>query len=160
MKAEFVNPFLNPAIEIWRKELGNELTFANAEMVSGNFTTEDLTAIIGVTGALKGNVFYEFSQSTALLVAGTMCGEPIQELDDMSMSALGEMANIITGNATTLLAGAGYNCDITTPVLLPKGAAFQTPNPQIRAFFTSSMGPLSIRVSLVEARPNVDAIAS
>ena len=160
MKAEFVNPFLNPAIEVWRKELSDELTFSNAEMVSGNFTTEDLTAIIGVTGALKGNVFYEFSQTTALLVAGVMCGEPIEEMDEMSMSALGEMANIITGNATTLLAVAGYQCEITTPVLLPRGAAFQTPNPQIRAFFTSVMGPMSIRVSLIEAHPQVDALAS
>lgn len=160
MKAEFVNPFLNPAMDVWRKELGDELTFSNAELVSGNFTTEDLTAIIGVTGGLKGNVFYEFSQPTALLVAGTMCGEPIEELDELSMSALGEMANMITGNATIQLSAAGFQCDISTPVLLPKGAAFQTPNPQIRAFFTSAMGPMSIRVSLVEGHPQTTALAS
>ncbi len=150
MKAEFVNPFLTPAMDVWRKELGGELGFSEAELVSGNFTTEDITALIGVTGKLKGNVFYEFSHETALRVAGTMCGEPITELDEISMSALGEMANMITGNATIHLANAGYDCDISTPVLLPKGAAFQTPNPQIRALFTSELGPMSIRVSLQE----------
>ena len=77
-------------------------------------------------------------------------GDPIEELDDISMSALGELANMITGNATIQLADAGYKCDISTPVLLPKGAVFHTPNAQIRALFSSGLGPMSIRISLTE----------
>ena len=150
MKAELVNLFLNPAIEIWRKELKDELGFSEAELVSGNFTTEDVTVIIGVTGRLRGNVFYEFSRETALAVADAMCGGPIEELDDISMSALGELANMITGNATIQLADTGYECAISTPVILPKGAVFHTPDPQIRARFSSGQGPMSIRISLAE----------
>ena len=150
MKAEFVNAFLTPALDVWKKELGEELTYHGAHAVTGTFTTEDLTAIIGVTGGLKGNVFYEFSNATSLAIAGVMCGSPFEELDEVGMSAIGELANIITGNATVELAAANYVCDISPPVLLSRGARVSVTNPQIRASFESAMGVMSIRIGLTE----------
>ena len=150
MKAEFVNAFLTPAVDVWLKELGIELTFREAEAVTGVFTTEDLTAIIGVTGKLKGNVFYELSHSTAKSVAGAICGMEFEEMDEMALSAVGELANMITGNATTVLAETNYVCKISPPVLLPKGASVTVINPQIRAYFDSALGSMSIRVGLSE----------
>ena len=150
MKAEFVNAFLTPAIDGWQKELGIDLAFREAEAVTGVFTTEDLTAIIGVTGKLKGNVFYELSNGTAKSVASAMCGMDFEEMDEMALSAVGELANMITGNATTVLAETNYVCDISPPVLLPKGATVTVTNPQIRAHFDSALGAMSIRVGLTE----------
>ena len=152
MKAEFVNAFLTPALDVWKKELGQDLTYNGAHSVMGTFTTEDLTAIIGVTGGLQGNVFYEWSNATALAVAGLMCGTTYtDELDDVGLSAIGELANIITGNATIELAAAQYVCEISPPVLLPMGARVIVTNPQIRASFESAMGTMSIRIGLTEA---------
>ncbi len=151
MKAEFVNAFLTPALDVWKKELGEDLTYHGAHSVTGTFTPEDLTAIIGVTGGLKGNVFYELSNATALAVAGVMCGGTFEELDEVGLSAIGELANIITGNATVELAAAQYVCDISPPVLLPRGARVIVTNPQIRASFESAMGTMSIRIGLTEA---------
>ena len=152
MKAEFVNAFLSPAMDVWKKELGLELRFKEAVAVTDVFTTEDLTAIIGVTGKLKGNVFYEMSNQTAMTVAGTMCGMDFTEMDEMALSAVGELANMITGNATIALSDANYVCDISPPVLLPKGASVTVTNPQIRAYFESTLGFMSIRVGLQEVR--------
>jgi hypothetical protein len=42
MKAEFVDAFLTPAIDVYQKELGIELTFTQADAVTGVFTTSDL----------------------------------------------------------------------------------------------------------------------
>ena len=151
MKAEFVNAFLTPALDVWKKELGEDLTYHGAHSVSGTFTTEDLTAIIGVAGGLKGNVFYELSNATALAVAGAMCGATFEELDEVGLSAIGELANIITGNATIELAAAQYVCDISPPVLLPMGAQVSVSNPQIRASFESAIGVMNIRIGLTEA---------
>ena len=107
MKEEYVNAFLSPAKLVWEKELGCALDLIGAEAVSNQFTTEQITAIIGVSGRLEGNVLYGFSDSTAYAVASQMIGEPVTELDDLGLSALGEIANMITGNAATPLAAAG-----------------------------------------------------
>lgn len=55
MKQEYVNAFLTPAALVWSKELNHDLKLVGAESVSHQFTTEDVTAIIGVSGSLQGN---------------------------------------------------------------------------------------------------------
>jgi chemotaxis protein CheX len=153
VKAEFVNAFLDPALNIWKKELGTYLAFDHAEGAKGGaFTTEDMTAIIGVTRQLKGNVFYEFTQETALAVASAMCGEQFTEMTELGLSALGELANMIIGNATIALSAADYVCDISPPVILARGASVTVVDPQIRAYFTSPLGGMSIRVGLSEVK--------
>ena len=134
MKAEFVNAFLTPATDVYPKGLGVELTFTQAGAVTGVFTASDLTAIIGVTGKLKRNVFYALTNATSL-----------------SIAAIGELANMLTGNATIALSETSYVCDISLlPVLLPMGASVTVTNPQIQAHFTCSLGEMSISVGLTE----------
>ena len=152
MKEEYVNAFLIPANLVWEKELGQSLNFMGAEAVSNQFTTEDLTAIIGVSGQLQGNVLYGFGSGTATAVASKMMGVPVDELDEMGLSAIGELANIITGNAATQLATAGYTCDISPPVLIePVGSRLTTmTGKQILVTFSSQVGVLNIRIGLKE----------
>lgn len=152
MKEEYVNAFLTPANLVWEKELGMPLTLAGAEAVSNQYTTEDLTAVIGVSGQLQGNVLYGFANGSALSIVGHMVGEPVEELDEMGLSAIGELANMITGNAATQLASAGYTCDISPPVLIdPVGSRLTTlTGSQILVTFNSDVGSLKIRIGLRE----------
>ncbi len=155
MKEEFVNSFLVPAKFVWEKELGQPLELANAQMVDQQFTTDEVTAIIGVSGRLEGNVLYGFSESTARAVVSVMLDEEVDKFnDEIGLSALGEIANMITGNAATRLAQAGYPCQISPPVIIePVGSRFTTTGgSQILVTFSSPLGPLSVRISLREAR--------
>ena len=151
MKEEYVNSFLAPAKLVWAKELGDSLELASAQLVAKQFTTDDLTAIIGVSGRLEGNVLYGFGESTALAVVCRMLGEDVSSYqDELGLSALGEIANMITGNAATHLSSAGYQCNISPPVIIePAGSRFTTfEGAQILVTFASSLGPLSVRISL------------
>ena len=153
VKQEFVNPFLTPAVWVWEQELKRPLRLLGAELVTSKFTIDAVTAVIGVTGKVKGNVLYEMDLATARLVSGTMLGEPVLEMDGMALSALGELANMITGNAATQLAEVGFPCDISPPVMLEsQGASFSAiAGPQIRVRLESDLGLLHIRVALSEA---------
>ena len=100
-------------------------------------------------------MLYGFADGTGPAVASAMMGEPITELDDMSMSALGELANMITGNAATQLSAKGYECDISPPLIIePSGSRISTlQGTQILTSFKSQYGMLFIRISLNE-NPN------
>jgi chemotaxis protein CheX len=152
MKEEYVNAFLTPAKMVWEKELQTPLNFVGAKAVDHQYTTEDLTAILGVSGQLQGNVLYGFGGGTAIAVASAMVGETVTELDDMSMSALGELANMITGNAATQLSAKGYECDISPPLIIePSGSRISTlSGMQILTSFKSEYGELYIRICLNE----------
>ena len=141
---------------VWEKELKHTLELHKAEMVSDQFTTEDLTAIIGISGKLEGTVLYGFPKDTAKAVVDTMVGDDAEGMtEELGLSALGEIANMITGNAATKLAAEGYLCDISPPVIIePMGSRFTTlSGPQILVTFTSDLGALTVRLSLHEAVP-------
>lgn len=159
MKAEYVNPFLTPAKKVWNKELGCELDLEEFEADTGAVTIEDITAVIRIQGLLDGYVLYGFDEDTALAVISEMVGEEINEVDDLGYSALGELANMISGNAATELAVAGYNCQISPPMIFKSpGVRFaQNKVQQILVAFDSDIGPLRVRVSLIE-KPNADGL--
>ncbi len=153
MKEEYVNSFLTPAKYVWEKELGEELVVAGTDLVSNQFTTDDVTAIIGVSGSLEGNVLYGFSGGTAVAVVSRMMGEEVKTIsDEIGLSALGEIANMITGNAATRLSQIGYPCNISPPVIIePSGSRFTTVGgPQIRVSFSSALGFFTVRIVLFE----------
>lgn len=152
MRQEFVNPFLGPAQMVWKKEFGTDLQIAGAEAVSYQYTTDDITAIIGISGKLEGNVLYGFSDEVSAEVVRRMIGENMDARDPMALSALGEIANVITGNAATELAANGFTCDISPPVIIePRGSTLTSTVPkQILVTFKSDLGLLSARIGLSE----------
>ncbi len=86
-------------------------------------------------------------------IINVMLGEDENQIsNEMGLSAIGEIANMITGNAATKLAELGYICDISPPVVIePVGTKFTTVGgPQMLVSFASSLGNLSVRISLFE----------
>ncbi len=154
MKEEYVNAFLAPAQMVWEKELRCPLKFVGAKVIPNQFATADITVIIGISGDLEGNVLYGFGKGTGLALAGRMMGETIAEHNDLSLSAVGELANMITGNAATQLANAGYSCTISPPIMIEMdGSRIATVGgTQILAAFNSELGDLTIRISLKESQ--------
>ena len=140
-------------------ELGQELRFAGAQVTEDTITSEDITAFIGVTDRLEGNVFYGFKRSAARSILTIMLGKPPAGMDQMALSALGELANMITGNAAIGLAGAGFSMNLTPPTLIqPKGSKFTTLGcPQIVVQLEIDCGPFLVRISL---RENEDQLAA
>jgi chemotaxis protein CheX len=152
MRQEFVNPFLSPAQNIWKKEFNLDLAVTSAQAVAYQYTTEDVTAIIGVSGKLEGNVLYGFSDVTSRNIVERMVGPGASPKDPIGLSALGEIANIVSGNAATSLASAGYPCDISPPIIIePRGSTItSTVQRQILVTFMSEIGELKVRIGLTE----------
>lgn len=68
------------------------------------------------------------------------------------LSSLGEIANVITGNAATELAANGFPCDISPPVIIePRGSTLtSTVCRQILVTFKSDLGLMTARIGLSE----------
>jgi chemotaxis protein CheX len=75
--------------------------------------------VVGIVGELKGNVVYCLQDADARNIASIMMmGMPVDELDEMSESALSELANMLTATAATGFSQSGITIDISTPTLL------------------------------------------
>ncbi|MNC54214.1 CheY-P phosphatase CheX [compost metagenome] len=52
------------------------------------------------------------------MVSAMMGGYVITEMDEMGQSAISELGNMISGNASTILSNQGVSVDITPPKLM------------------------------------------
>lgn len=115
MKAECVNPFLQALQDVFKLMLDVDIVRENIN-ASGNAVTEKQVVVeIKLIGDITGSVLFSFPQSTTLEIVKIMSGMEFDKIDGFVTSALGEMANIISGNAVTHLSKANYQCDILPP---------------------------------------------
>ena len=100
------------------QELGGEVGRGQIRVERGDFEAGEITAVVGVTGALSGAVMYRMSEATALAIVGQMMNQEFRELDALARSGIGELGNVITGRAGVLLEKAGISADIAPPMLI------------------------------------------
>jgi chemotaxis protein CheX len=115
MAVDLFRPFLEATKSVFQLML--DLSDVSNRPVK-NFEREDaLSVAVAVTGDLTGEVFYLFPRVTSINMVSIMSGMEVDSVDDFVTSAVAEMANIISGNALTMLSGDNLLCDILPPEL-------------------------------------------
>jgi len=150
VKVEFVNPFIEAACEVLESELGGEAQRGEVRLQKSAITTDEVTALVGVTGTVIGLVLYSMSLATAVALASRMMGQEFQELDALAQSGIGELGNVITGRAGVLLSEAGYPSNITPPALVVGRGTMVTTLDLNRLVFTlqTEVGDLEVQLVL------------
>jgi chemotaxis protein CheX len=150
VKVEFVNPFIQAASEVLDSELGGEAQRGEVRLQKSAFTTDEVTALVGVTGTVSGLVLYSMSRATAVALASRMMGQEFAELDALAQSGIGELGNVITGRAGVLLSEAGYPSNITPPALVVGRGTMVTTLDLNRLVFTlqTEVGDLEVQLVL------------
>jgi len=118
LKAEVINPFLIAAREILEMESGLTGTRGELSLAASKWTTQEITVIINIIGAVKGTFLIGMSIKTAMKLVGLMLDEKTETFDKIVISGIAEMGNIIAGRALAKLESIGYLADITPPMLL------------------------------------------
>jgi chemotaxis protein CheX len=62
-------------------------------------TVWEISAIIGIAGEARGNVVLSFHENTAMILTGIVTGKSSGIVMDDVIDAIGEVVNIIAGNA-------------------------------------------------------------
>ncbi len=118
LKAELVNPFLEGAITFFKQELAVEISRGKPRVEKCQSTPEEINVLIGFAGETEGFVLYSMSCRTAKNIASAMLEEPVPLYDQLAESALGEMGNIITGQAASRLEHLDFVCKLSPPAVI------------------------------------------
>lgn len=119
MKVEYINPFIKASTEVL--QMIAQITFTTGKPYTklSPFTPSSVLIVVGITGAMQGQAVISMEEDLAKTVASKMMmGMPVNELDEMSKSAISELGNMIMGNAATLLYNDEIHVDITPPSLM------------------------------------------
>ena len=118
MKAEYLNSFYKATQDVFRLMLDTDVEKGQLKAIEGMVCSKDANVILGVTGDLKGTILFSFTSDMTLEMVRIMSGMEMHEIDNFVSSALGEVANIIGGNAVTNLTEYNYICDIAPPQII------------------------------------------
>ncbi|EST56680.1 chemotaxis protein CheC [Brevibacillus panacihumi W25] len=119
MSVQYLHPFLDSASFVIQQVCQVEISRGELELKQWTYREGHTWLRIGMTGQLEGDVFFGIQDDLALrIVSAMMGGFPIQEMDEMGKSAISELGNMISGNASTILSNQGIVIDITPPYFL------------------------------------------
>lgn len=149
MKAEYINPFLESASLVLEQVANVKPTTGQLGIKDVKFVEDYIWIQIGMTGQMSGDVVFGLHEQVALrLVSAMMGGFVLTEMDEMGQSAISELGNMISGNASTILFNQGVRVDITPPKIVQSAAnaGFKAKKALTIPLIMDDIGELDIQV--------------
>ena len=99
MDAKLINPFINATLNVLET-----MAFIKPEAGKPYFKKDDValgdvSGVIGFTGESKGTVSVTFNKLCILKIVSSMFGEEMKEINNDIADAVGEITNMISGQA-------------------------------------------------------------
>lgn len=124
MKAEYINPFLESASTVIEQVIHVKPKTGKLEVKNVKMVEKYIWVQIGMSGQMNGDIVFGLHEHVALkMVSAMMGGFVVTELDEVGQSAISELSNMISGNASTLLYNKGLKVDITPPRIIQTATA-------------------------------------
>jgi len=152
VKSEHINPFIESTVNVFGTMLGCPVHRTGVS-INDNFTPDyDVTGIIGLSGKASGDVIISFEKQFALSATEALVGEKFDSINDEVVDTIGELTNMIAGNAKSNMAELEMNLALPT-VIVGKNHAIRFPSrvKPISIDFESEWGRFEIEVGLVES---------
>jgi len=154
VNAKYVNPFIEAAMKVVNQIAGIEVRRGHLSYKASMEPTYGVSIIVGIYGFLIGQVVYSLDNTLAeRLVDRLMGNRSPEEKKIMFIDTLGELANMITGNATSLLnQSKDRSLKITTPAIATgEGLNIHlVPKPALVLGLYTQYGPIEINIALEE----------
>ncbi len=151
MNADFINPFINAT-----KNVLETMAYVKAKVGKPYLKKDDIaqgavSSVIGITGQKNGTISVTFDEGSILKIVSNMFGEEMKTLDNEVSDAVGELGNMISGQARRELETKGHLFDGAVPTVIigeNHRLIHMTDGPKIAIPFTVEAGKFTIKVCL------------
>ena len=118
LDAKIINPFLEAAINVLKTMAMVEAKPGKPFLKKDSTAMGDVSGIIGITGDAQGSMSLSFESPCICAIVTNLFGMPVNELNDEVKDAVGEMTNMICGDARRRLEGIGVSLQAGTPTVV------------------------------------------
>jgi len=152
MKVEYINPFISATTNVFDTMVGTELHRGVPSLKDGYQPSHEVSAVIGLSGKARGTVVLSVDREVAIQVAAALLQEQPDGLNADVADAMGEMANMIAGQAKAQLEHLCMSLSLPT-VVTGKGHCIDFPRNAMRICipFSCGWGSLALEVALAES---------
>ena len=119
MDASYVNPFVQGTQRVFANICQETPSLGKVFVKPKPYAPAEVSVSVDIFGAFQGEVVFNMQESAACyIVSKMMMGMPVTSIqDELTKSAVSELANIISGNVATIFAGKEIVVDIKPPTL-------------------------------------------
>jgi chemotaxis protein CheX len=118
MDVTFINPFLEGTINVLKKMAFVDPKVGMPYLKKDSKAVGDVSGIIGLTGSAKGSLALSFTEKSIIKIVNNMLGENFQVINDDIRDAVGEITNMISGDARKRLEAEGFVIRAAIPTVI------------------------------------------
>jgi chemotaxis protein CheX len=117
MRLELIQPFINATDAVLAEMLQAPAKVAQVAMDEEVYRRKGVAASVTIHGDIEGYVNFDLETETALRVAGALAGAEVDPKEETARETVCELANMVVGNAVTLLNDQGHTFKVLPPEL-------------------------------------------
>lgn len=149
MNVEFINPFLLAAVKVLETMTFTEAKPRKPYLKQDKEPKGDVTGIIDISGQAEGSLAITFSHDCICHLVANMFGEQVDTINQDVKDAVGELTNMISGDARRQLAESGLPLQAGIPqVFSGPGHKVEHSGPAIAVPFETPGGEFTIEVCI------------
>jgi chemotaxis protein CheX len=118
MEVKFINPFVVAAQTVFKTMLSIDLSLGKPTLRDAKTTSGDVTGIMSMVGDKKGTIAISFREKGALFVFNSLMGDEASGIIPEVVDAIGELTNIISGQARKEFENSGVNLKASIPMVV------------------------------------------
>lgn len=117
MRMDLIQPFVNSADSVLGELLQGPTVVGNPSMEEEAYRRKGVAAVISFQGDIEGRVIFDLEFETAFRIATRLAGESVtvHPTEALAAETLCELANMVVGNAVTLLNDRGFHFRVHPP---------------------------------------------
>jgi chemotaxis protein CheX len=150
MDPKYIQPFVVAVQKVFDTMIDVPMSLKKPYLKEDREVPHEISGIIGLSGNVTGCVVISMSRQIAFYLVSSLVGEPVTELDDDCTDAIGEIANMIAGNAKTNFPGNGNSISVPSVVVGKHKVSYPSGLPIIVIPCKTDIGELSIEIAIKE----------
>lgn len=148
MDPSYIKPFVVAVKRVFETMITVPFSLGKPALKKGSEVPHEISSIIGLSGNVSGSVVISLSQSVAFQLASALLGDEINELNEDCTDAIGEIANIIAGNAKTDFPTRDNAISVPSVVVGKHKVTYPTGIPIISIPCSTDKGEMIIEIAL------------
>jgi chemotaxis protein CheX len=150
MDPKYIQPFVVAVQNVFNTMIDVPLSLQKPYLKKDKEVPHEISGIIGLSGNVIGCVVVSMSHEIAFRLVSALLGEEVTELDEDCTDAIGEIANMIAGNAKTDFPGEGNAISVPSVVVGKHKVSYPSGLPIVVIPCKTDAGELMIEIALKE----------
>jgi chemotaxis protein CheX len=159
MRIELIQPFINATDAVLAEMLQGPAKVTEVAMEEEVYRRKGVAARVSIHGDIEGHVIFDLETETALRVAAALAGGEITFGEQVASETVCELANMVVGNAVTLLNDQGHSFKVVPPELhvAEHGFACDCESEALVMCFATPIGNVYLNIALDYSRQHSTA---